>query len=163
MNTQALTSHEIFSFLRPQQVKAISDVAEVVSCAKGDTVFRSGEQASYLYAVLDGLVSLELPREGGVRLQIEDLRTGALFGSCICFDIDTYTLTASCAQDSKILKISAERLKKVMDEDPITGYHVQRMVSRTYFKRYLDTMMKLQNIAEAMDLKADGAAAKERS
>jgi signal-transduction protein with cAMP-binding, CBS, and nucleotidyltransferase domain len=154
MITEALSSHEVFSFLQPQQVKAVSDVSEVVSYAEGDAVFRSGEPAVFLYAVLEGRVSLTLPREEGVNLHIEDLETGALFGSCVCFDFNTYTLTATCAADAKLLKIGAEELKSVMEEDPVTGYHVQRMISRTYFTRYLDTMKKLRNIAESLGLRA---------
>lgn len=154
MNTGALSSHEVFSFLQPEQIRAISDVSEVISCAEGDTVFRSGEPASFFYAVLQGRVSLELPRDDGVSLHIEDLSTSTLFGSCICFDIDSYTLTASCTEDSTLLKISAEELRNIMDEDSVTGYHVQRMISRTYFKRYLDTMKKLRNIAETLALRA---------
>lgn len=154
MTTEALTSHAVFSSLRPQQVKAISDVSEVVSFAEDDTVFRSGEPASFLYAVLQGQVSLALPRADGVSLHIEDLPPGALFGSCICFDLRTYTLTATAATDARLLRISADQLGKVMDDDPLTGYHIQRMISRTYFERYLDTMEKLQNIAEALALKA---------
>lgn len=152
MTTESLSSHEVFSFLQPQQVKAISDVSEVVSCASGETVFSSGEPSSFLYAVLEGQVSLDLPHEDGVSVHIDDVGTGSLFGSCVCFDRNTYALTATSAADAKLLKISADQLKRVMDGDPATGYQVQRMVSRTYFTRYLDTTTKLQNIAEALDL-----------
>jgi len=154
MITEALSSHEVFSFLQPQQVRAVSDVSEVISRMDGETVFRSGEPASFLYAVLEGQVSLDLPRDDGVSLHIEDISTGALFGSCMCFDIDTYTLTATSAADTKLLKISADQLIRVMNEDTVTGYHMQRMISRTYFKRYLDTMKKLRTIAESLALRA---------
>jgi CRP-like cAMP-binding protein len=150
MNTETLSSHEVFGYLQPEQVDAISDVSEVISLQDGEVVFCSGEAADYLYAVLDGQVSLELPRGGGVSLHIEDLARGALFGSCVCFDLRKYTMTARCAGSAELLRISADKLKQVMEEDPATGYQVQRMISRTYFKRYLGTMGKLQTVAEAL-------------
>ena len=136
-------------------LNAISEVSEVIALSAGETVFRSGDRAQYLYAVLEGLVSLRLPREGNISLLIEDLGTGALFGSCVCFDITDYTLTAVCARDAQVLKISAEGLKRVMDEDLATGYPVQRLIARTYFRRYVDTMKRLQIVAESLALNAE--------
>mgnify|MGYP001212098496 CR=1 FL=1 len=153
MITEALSSHDVFGFLQPEQVDAISDVSEVTEYAPGEPVFRSGESADSLYAVLEGEVRLELPRDGGVSLSIEDLSTGALFGSCVCFDLNRYTLSAICATQCKLLKISAEGLKRVMEDDPATGYQVQRMISRTYFKRYVGAMRKLQTVAESLTLR----------
>ena len=149
-----LSSHEVFSFLHPDQLDAVSDVAEVVSFKAGETVFRSGERADHLYAVLDGRVSLRLPREGGVSLNIEELTKGALFGSCVCFDLNQYSLSAVCTEKSELLKISAAGLKRVMDNDLAVGYPMQRMISRTYFTRYLDTMKKLRSIAESIAITA---------
>jgi len=148
--SNVLSSHEVFGFLHPDQLDAVSDVAEVVSFEAGDTVFRSGERADHLYAVLDGRVSLRLPRESGVSLAIEELERGALFGSCVCFDLNEYSLTAVCTESCELLKISAAGLKHVMDNDLAVGYPMQRMISRTYFTRYLDTMRKLRTIAEAI-------------
>ena len=37
-------------------------------------------------------------------------------------------------------------------DDPVLGYAVQTMISRVYFKRYIDTMRKLQTVAEALAL-----------
>jgi len=58
-------------------------------------------------------------------------------------------------EDSKLLKINAASLKRVMDDDLAVGYPVQRMISRTYFNRYLDTMSKLQTVAESLALRAE--------
>lgn len=149
-----LSSHEVFSFLHPDQLNAVSDVAEVVSFKAGDTVFRSGEPAVHLYAVLDGKISLRAPREGGISLNIEELSKGTLFGSCVCFDLTEYSLTAVCIEASDLLRISAAGLKRVMDNDLAVGYPMQRMISRTYFTRYLDTMKKLRTIAESIAITA---------
>ncbi len=154
MESKTLTSHDVFNFLRPRQMDVVSDATEEVSFHTGQIVFRRGETAEYLYAVLAGKVSLQLPRGDSESLSIEDLAEGGLFGSCVCFEINEYALNAVCTEDSRLLKINAETLKRVMDEDMSVGYPLQRMISRTYFKRYLDTMRKLQNVAEALALRA---------
>jgi hypothetical protein len=44
------------------------------------------------------------------------------------------------------MKIEAAVLRHLMDEDLLMGYVMQRRISEIYFKRYLDTMKKLQAI-----------------
>jgi CRP-like cAMP-binding protein len=154
METAQLDSHQIFQMLRPEQLNVLSTAAEEVTLQAGETVFQQGEPADYFFAVLEGEVALRLPRPDGVSILIDEAREGAIFGSCICFQIHDYSLTAHCTEKSRVLKIKAETLRKLMDDDLVMGYTIQTMVSRTYFKRYIDTMRKLQAIVQSMPLEA---------
>jgi CRP-like cAMP-binding protein len=154
MQTEQLVSHEIFQMLRPEQVNAISSAAEEITLQSGDTVFRRGEPAEYFFAVLDGQVALRLEQAGGLSVLIDEATTGAVFGSCVCLQIDTYTLSAQCTAPTRLLKIKAATLKKLMDEDLVMGYAIQTMISRAYFTRYVDTMRKLQAIVRSIPLEA---------
>jgi CRP-like cAMP-binding protein len=69
-----------------------------------------------------------------------------MFGACKCFDIDTYACTAQCTRESRLLKIEADALRYLMEEDHRMGAVMQRRMSGIYFKRYVDTMRKLQSI-----------------
>ena len=89
---------------------------------------------------------LRLPGPAEVSLLIDQAGKGAIFGSCVCFQLNSYALTATCIEDSILLKIQAAALKKVMEEDAIIGYALQAMISRVYFQRYIDTMRKLQAV-----------------
>lgn len=152
MANEHLIGHDLFELLRPDQVRAISDTAEEVSLKAGDTVFQRGEKAEHLFAVLDGQVALRLPSKGGLSALIDEATRGAVFGSCVCFQLESYSLTARCTEDSRLLKIRAATLKKLLDNDPALGYEFQKLVSRVYFKRYLDTAQKLQAILQAIPI-----------
>jgi CRP-like cAMP-binding protein len=152
MQVAQLEGHEIFQRLRPEQMSILSSAAEEVSCRTGDTVFHRGERADDFFVVLEGQVALRMVRPDGVSVLIDELTGGAVFGSCVCFQIDAYTLTARCTEDSRILKIKAATLKKLMDDDLVMGYAIQTMISRVYFKRYVDTMRKLQAIVQSIPL-----------
>jgi len=154
MQTAQLDSHEIFQLLRPEQVSVLSAAAEEISLRAGDVVFQRGEPSEDFFVLLEGQVALRLPQPDGVSVLIDEVTGGAIFGSCVCFQIDTYTLSAICSADSRILKIKAATLKKLMDDDPIMGYAIQTLVSRVYFKRYVDTMRKLQSIVQSLPLEA---------
>ena len=144
--------HEVFQFLRPDQVRAISDVAQVVEVEAGETIYERGAKAEHFYVVLTGQVSLRLPGQSGVSIQIDELTEGAVFGSCVCFQLVRYSLNAQCTRDSKLLKIESATLKELMDEDLLMGYTIQTQISRIYFNRYIETMKKLQSIVMNLPL-----------
>ena len=147
-----LDKHEVFQFLRPDQVRAISDVAQVVDFAAGETIYERGAKADHFYVVLSGQVSLRLPSQSGVSIQIDELTQGAVFGSCVCFQFVEYSLNAQCTRDSKLLKIESATLKELMDQDLLMGYTIQTQISRIYFNRYVQTMKKLQSIVMNLPL-----------
>jgi CRP-like cAMP-binding protein len=72
----------------------------------------------------------------------------------MCFGIRTYSTTALCTRDSRLLKIQAPVFQKLMDADPRMGYAMQRRISQIYFGRYLDTMRKLQTVVMSLPVEA---------
>jgi CRP-like cAMP-binding protein len=154
-----LDKHEVFQFLRPDQLRAISDVAQVMECEAGKTIYERGAKADHFYVVLRGQVSLRLPSKSGVSIQIDELTEGAVFGSCVCFQFVEYSLNAQCTADSKLLKIESATLKELMDQDLLMGYTIQTQISRIYFNRYIQTMKKLQSIVMNLPLETEESAA----
>jgi CRP/FNR family transcriptional regulator len=146
MDIKQLEKQEIFRFLRPDQINIISETSESIKYKAGDTVFFKGGKAEYFYIILSGQVALRMPGKEGVNILIDTLSVGAIFGSCISFEMDTHVLTAQCTEDTEILKIKSSVLKSLMDEEPHLGYAVQSQISQIYFKRYIETMKKLQAI-----------------
>ena len=130
MQLERLEGQEVFQFLRPEQLKAISDVADVVEYSAGDTVYEKGTVADYFFVVLEGQVALRLPTRSGVSLQVDALTKGAMFGSCVCFQLVDYSTHAMCTVDSRLLKIEAATLKELMDRDLVLGYTIQTQISR---------------------------------
>ena len=131
MKTDGLIGHELFQFLRPDQMQIISDVAERISLKAGETVFKQGDEAEYFYIVLEGQVALRLPGRAKVSILIDEAGKGAVFGSCVCFQLGSYSLTAQCVEDTQILKIKAATLGLVSSTAPPWSTTMQqcRMVS----------------------------------
>ena len=150
-----LLAQEVFEFLRPEQVNAISEASTTISCSAGEMVYEKGTKADHFFAILKGGVSLRLPGNGGVSVAIDELTTGAMFGSCVCFYRDSYALTAQCTEDSEILKIEGATLKALMDEDLVMGYSLQTRISEIYFQRYVEAMRKLQVIVMNIPIQKD--------
>ena len=150
--TGRVLAHEVFSFLRPDQVDAISGKAERVKLPAGATVYERGAKADHIYTVLKGEVTLRLPGKEGFSVVIDQARPGDMFGSCLCVQRESYALTAQCAKDSELLKIESSALKALMDTDLRMGYSLQMRFSAIYFGRYLETMRKLQAITMSLPI-----------
>jgi CRP-like cAMP-binding protein len=154
MATKGLESHAVFRLLRPEQLRALSDAAEDVVFQTGSTIFSQGDRAEFFFVVLEGKVALRMRQAPGVSVEIDEVDPGEIFGSCVCMQLDSYSLTAQCTEESKLLMVKSATLKRLLDGDPVLGYTVQSLVSRVYFKRYLETMKKLQSVVSAISLKA---------
>lgn len=155
LREERLESQDVFGFLRPEQLDILSDSADVIEYRTGDTVYHHGEKADHIFVVLEGSVLLRLPGQSGVSVPIDLASPGVIFGACRCFDIDTYSTTAECTQDSRLMKIESATLRRLMDQDLLMGYVLQRRISQIYFERYLETMRKLQGIVMSLPLDAE--------
>jgi CRP-like cAMP-binding protein len=155
---ERLVAQDVFRFLRPEQVDAISERAERVRLAAGATVYERGANPDHVYTVLDGEVTLRLPAKGGLSVVIDQLGPGDMFGSCVCFQSDAYALTAQCTRDSELLRIESGALKRLMDRDMAMGYALQARISAIYFGRYIETMRKLQAITMSLPIESTSVA-----
>lgn len=150
----ALTAQDVFSFLLPQQVNALSDAAKRVSCKAGEFVYERGDKADFFFVVLDGEVSLRLPTQGGLSLVIDQMGKGDIFGGPLGHRRKAYALSAQCTRRATLLKIDMSVMKKLMEKDMRMGLHLQRHVADAYFDRYIDTMKKLQAIVMNLPVEA---------
>jgi CRP-like cAMP-binding protein len=154
MSTVQLVGHDVFSFLRPEQIATISNASKVATYRAGETVYVQGSKAQFLHVVLAGEVALRLPGKGAVSILIDQLGPGAMFGTSLGSAQDRYQLTAQCLSDCRILKIETAVLRRLMDEDLLMGYAIQQRISELYFNRYIETMQKLQAIVMTIPLQA---------
>ena len=149
-----LTSQEVFGFLLPEQVNAISNAAEKVSVTAGNIVYEKGDKAEDFFIVLDGEVTLKLPGKTGLNVVIDQLRRGDIFGGALGYGRNSYALSAQCTGDAQLLKVKSSALKTLMDRDPRLGYTLQGYLSTSYVNRYIDTMKKLQAIVMNIPVEA---------
>ena len=147
MAVEKLKRQDIFQLLRPDQVNRLSEASKAAKFQAGDMVYTRGTQADRFYIVLDGHVSLRLPgRIAGLSVPIDELTKGDMFGGCISTAMNVYILNAQCTEASELLMVSVSALRGIMDEDPRIGYVIQSGISEIYFRRYIETMEKLQAI-----------------
>jgi len=142
----------LFGFLKPDQREKIKKAAMVTAFEDGEVIYSRGNQATYLYIVLEGEVALRLPGAEGVSLLIEQLGQSEMFGLNATFDLGSYGVTAQAVGVTKVIKIETAVLQQIMTEDTEVGYAVQKRISELYYKRYVAAAQRLQAIVTAIPL-----------
>jgi len=152
MQRTGLRGHTLFQMLQPEQVARISDGTEEIVLAAGAAVYHHGDPAEFFYVVREGRIALRSAGAGGVSLHVDDVMPGEIFGGCICVGRDAYAMDARCEEATKLMRIRADVLSRLLNADPIVGYAVQTYVSRVYFQRYIETVTKLQAVVQSLPL-----------
>ena len=152
MVVEKLKSHELFGLLNPKEVEQLSAASGVIKLKEGERVYSDGTPASHIFVLLKGRIELRRPTKGGISFLVDDIMEGSLFGISSLTAIERYILNAECVQDSEVLKVEARVLRQILDENPVVGLAIQRKVSQVFFKRYVDTMEKLQTMVQSVPM-----------
>ncbi len=150
MTIDALSRTELFAPLNPAEMAVLNGASTVVRARKGETLYTTGYPATYFFVVLKGRVQLRRPRREGPGLLVEDLEEGGIFGISSITGADQYLLTAECVDDSELLRLDGRTLRRILDQNPIVGYALQRRVAQIFFRRYVDATEKLELTTQAL-------------
>ena len=115
-------------------------------------MYSDGTPASHVFVLLKGRIELRRPTKGGISFLVDDLMAGNLFGISSLTGIERYILNAECVEDSEVLKLEVRALNKILDAEPVVGLAIQRKISQVFFKRYVDTMEKLQAMVQSVPM-----------
>lgn len=110
----------LFRYMEPAELAALMDKAAVVRAAEGELVVREGERDPYLYAVLDGTVSVRVC-EGDKEVYMCSLGEGDVFGEAGMFLKVKRTASVACASDTVLLRLHREELGAFIKAKPAAG------------------------------------------
>lgn len=151
MERTGLRGHTLFQMLQPRQVERISNATEHLTLEAGASVYRAGDPATSLFVVREGQVALHSV-SGGITLHVDNVLPGEIFGTCLCFDRANYALEAVCIQKSTLLRIPTEALQRILNDDLVLGFAVQKYISGVYFRRYIEAVTRLESLVKVLPL-----------
>ncbi|MFC1963261.1 ATP-binding protein [Chloroflexota bacterium] len=130
----------------------------------GATIFREDEPANEFYVVAEGRIVLEMTiRIGlGSRRQgaIEAIIGGDVFGWTAIAGLSTYTMSARCIEETKVVTIDRTRLLLLFEEDHHIAHKVMKkllVIVSARVQKTRDTLAHVLSIA-SHDLKSPIAA-----
>jgi CRP-like cAMP-binding protein len=168
-----LSEFKFFSEVNPDTVDAIARKGEIVEYKAADVIFRFDEPATYLYAVLEGEVDLsvvfkdkvlktEIEYEEAIQasmvekeksIVVDSVFPGQVFGWASLVGAGRRTVTARCAQASRVFVLPAVELKTMFEADKALGYVIMKKLSDIISKRLQKRTEKLiETWVEAFDV-----------
>jgi CRP-like cAMP-binding protein len=134
---QSLTISPLFADLPEDDLARLAALAEEIACAAGNTLFKEGEAARYLYILLSGKVSIQVqPISVTQPITILSLSTpGQLVGWSGFMPPSYYTATAFCLEDTRLLAFDGAAFNRILDDDPARGLMVMRRIAGVISQR----------------------------
>ena len=125
----------LFAGLAPELLDELAHGTCNVIYQKGQPIFRSGDTANQLYAVVSGQAKLSLGCRRGNERVLELIEAGQIFGQAELFVPGPYVVSAHAVKTSHVLAIRRDALFRVMGSDP----RVARRVIEILARRQLET------------------------
>lgn len=85
---------------------------------KGKMVFCEDEKANFYFQIIEGNIRMFNSNEDGKEFTQGYFSDGQSFGEPPLFIDETYPSTAVAFQDSKLIKLSKDKLLKILEENP---------------------------------------------
>ncbi|KAF0110788.1 MAG: hypothetical protein FD147_1438 [Chloroflexi bacterium] len=146
-NIETLKIIPLFLDFNNDQLKRISEIAEVIELDPGDTPIQEGAQLDYLYVLMDGEIKVEVfvPTRG----QLETARLGPLdiLGwSSMTPVVRQRTGTTTAITHCKLIRIHGKQLFKLCEEDHDIGFFIYRRIANVAARSFLTTRLQFMNI-----------------
>jgi CRP/FNR family cyclic AMP-dependent transcriptional regulator len=111
-----LKQKDIFGGMDRDLVKKIMEIAVTKYHQEGEWLFHAGDPASTFYILLKGHVKLSLGETGHVVYIVNN--AGEAFGWSSLIGRETFSASAECMTQTKLIKFDQEKLQKVLEKDP---------------------------------------------
>ena len=108
----------LFRDLGPDALSAISAAATLIDFERGDAVFSLDDEPEQLYVVSSGRVAIANKSEDGRESLIALMEPGDLFGEMPLFDGLPRSAEARALEESQLICIPYEPLKRIFEEEP---------------------------------------------
>lgn len=140
INIDFLAKVQIFQGLNHEQLAEIIKFCEEAEFQAGNKLIQQGEDAIYLWVVIEGQVDLRYEVAGGSSSEpntISSISEAGAFGWSSFTSPNKYRLSGYCAgKPCKLIKVEREGLRQLFDKDPDMGYAVISNVATVVGTRF---------------------------
>ncbi|MGE5841899.1 MAG: cyclic nucleotide-binding domain-containing protein, partial [Deltaproteobacteria bacterium] len=96
---------------------------------EGEIVFKEGSKAENFYMLKKGKVLLEVEVSKQLTISLGSIKSGYSFGWSALLAGPSHTSHAVCAEASVVFAMPGEKVRAVLESDPITGYRVMAIAA----------------------------------
>lgn len=138
-----LKSIVMLNRLEESMLEELSGITRIVTYRSGDYIFNEGDEATNLYAVIEGKVRLEIDKKHTTRISINDVVQGMVFGFSALVDTEkkNYTTFAKALTDAKLFMWKASDLETIFNQDFELGFLFMKEIAKI-----IKTRLQIRNV-----------------
>ena len=143
MSKDLLEQFALIEGFTEDQINILQPLIEDVKYQTGQVIFNQGDQADFLYFVLEGKVSIRFNPEDGPVLSVAEIDRGDVFGWSSALGSESYTSSAVCTECGIFIRMEGKKLKNLCQEHPETGILILNRLAGVIAQRLRGTHEKV--------------------
>jgi CRP-like cAMP-binding protein len=154
VSSEWLKGADLFETLEESQLNTLLSHSVIKSFSGGEKIFGQGDEAKYLYVLIEGAVDLTVKAHEEIGFMTSNVeKEGAVFGTPCLMEPYHYNVTATCTKPSKVLTIEADRIRMIIEDDPKMGMEVMKKLATIYFNRLNEMRAGVSNLLKFFKLR----------
>ena len=124
MEASPTKESDLFKGVSQRVLGEIGKIAEEISFEKDAVIFRTDEEAPYIYELVQGVVDIVVLERDNMHFSV--MRPGEIFGLSALVEPYVYTATANCVSDVKVIRIARDSIENVVQHHPAEGLMIYK-------------------------------------
>ncbi len=136
---------DLFKDISEDTINKIEKIGTENTYAKGDFVFKEGEEASGLHFLVNGAISLRVnltSRPESITVSVVKNAYESFGWSGVVAPYH-YTATAECIEDATVMSIPGDKLMEILKQDPNSGFIVMQRITEIIASRLRNSRQAL--------------------
>jgi len=121
---------ELIEALSDSESQNFLQQGSLLKFKKGEDVVRQGEVSRKFYLIVNGEMRVHIDTKLGGHFDVNTLKQGDFFGEVACVYQLPRTATVTASTDATLLELSDETVKEMIDDSPIAGNSLMKVVQR---------------------------------
>jgi CRP/FNR family transcriptional regulator, cyclic AMP receptor protein len=146
ISPEMLRRFSCFAPVSEETLKALAMIARETVVPKGTRLFGEGDPATEMSIVVEGEVDIQQTIGAGELRTVDTLVGGDLLGWPALVAPYRVTCIAIACTDTRLIKIEAQRLRELCEQDPQLGYRLTTQICRLLADRLDATRLQLASL-----------------
>jgi len=146
---QALSENPFFRGFTQEQLELINPLFEPFLASSGTAIFRQGDEATHLYLIQSGTVTIQYKPYDGPIITLSHLQPGEIFGWSAVAGGQAYTSDAIPTSEVETLRLRGSDLLRLCTDHPAAGYAILDKLAESVSPRWTYARQQIQSVLEA--------------
>jgi len=131
-----------------EQFDLLSPLFEPFTVQSRTVIFKQGDEANYLYLILEGRVAILYKPHDGPRITLTHLHDGDFFGWSAVVGTGAYTSDAETTTELKSLRIRGSDLRQLYLKNPNVGRSVLEKLADAVSPRWMNAKRQVRTMLQ---------------